>query len=226
MVGRATATPRRGSTSFWRGLKRGPWPPEVVERLVHALDALVHRLRGDAEVVGVVLFGSYARGEFGRKSDVDLLILFEGEEPPERAEIGRAALRTCGEIETEYRLPMHLAPLLASVDRASDLGPDLLHAIWTDGLILYADASALARLQPPGLAPWVAIRFTTVRLSPSERVRLSRLLHGFGSRPGLVQPPGLVLGKGALLVPGAQQKGLRDALDTVGASYDLFPLWG
>jgi len=220
-----TATPRRSSTSFWQGLRRGPWPEEVIERLIVALDHLVKRLGTYDEVAGTILFGSYARGEFGRKSDVDLLILFEGEESPELTEIGRVALRICGDLEVAERLPMHLAPLLASVDRASDLGLPLLHAIWTDGIILCGRASALARIQPAGLAPWTLIKFSTANLPESGRVRLSRRLHGLGARPGLIRPPAMTLGRGTLLVPGSQQQAIRDVLDAVGASYDVLPVW-
>lgn len=225
MGDRATATRSRQSTSFWRNLRRGPWPEPVIERLVEALDRLVQRLRTREDVVGVVVFGSYARGEFGRSSDVDLLILFEGAEHAELSAAERAVLRVIGEVEAECRLPMHLAPLLANVDRPSDLGPDLIHAIWTDGVILYGSASALARLRPPGLTPWTAVRFSVARARPAERVKLSRRLHGLAGRPGIVRPPGITLGPGALLVPGEQQSAVRDALDEAGATYDLIPVW-
>ncbi|MBI2940835.1 MAG: nucleotidyltransferase domain-containing protein [Chloroflexi bacterium] len=225
MGDRETATPRWLSTSFWNSSKRGPWPRTVLERLVSALDTLAQRLRGDDAVVGIILLGSYARGEFGRSSDVDILILFEGEERPELADTGRAALRVVGEVEAEARLPMHLAPLLASVDRPGDLGPDLIHALWADGIILYARAGALARFQPPGLAPWTLIRFSVARARPAERVRLSRRLHGARGRPGILALPALVLGPGAILVPGSQQQAVRAALDEAGATYDLIPVW-
>jgi len=59
------------------------------------LDLLVQRLRAHPDVSAVILFGSYARGEFGRKSDVDLLIVLDFDDadlPPESTAPGRAAL--------------------------------------------------------------------------------------------------------------------------------------
>ena len=35
----------------------------------------------------------------------------------------------------------------------------------------------------------------------------------------------MVLGRGVLLVPAAQQTALRQALDEAGVSYDVIPLW-
>jgi Nucleotidyltransferase domain len=171
------------------------------------------------------VFGSHARGEFGRSSDVDLLILFEGTASPEFSDEGHRALELCGDIEADERLPMHLSPLLASVDRPEDLGPDLLHNIWADGVVLFARANALARLQPPGLNPWTLVRFSVARADPSDRVRLSRRLHGTKRRGGILRAPAVVLGPGALLVPASQQQAVRDALDEAGATYDLFPVW-
>jgi predicted nucleotidyltransferase len=225
MGDRATATLQRPSIDFWSSLRHGPWPKTVIDRLVWALDALVQRLRAGDQVAAVILFGSYARGEFGQSSDVDLLILVEGPARPAIADGYGAASSVVGELEAEARLPMHLAPLLASIEQPDDLGPDLLHAIWADGVVLYARAGALARLRPPGLAPWTLVRFTVARARPYERVRLSRRLHGTAGRSGLIRPPALTLGPGALLVPADLQRAVRNALDEAGATYDLLPVW-
>jgi predicted nucleotidyltransferase len=206
-------------------LRVGPWPNPVSERLVAALDTLVRRLRENRQVAAAILFGSYAREEQGGSSDVDLLILVRGNEDAVLTDFGKSILHTVGEIEAELRLPMHLAPMLASIDRPEDLGPDLIHAIWADGIVLYARAGALARLGPPGLSPWTLVRFTATRARPSERVRLSRRLHGTGRRPGIVRSPAVLLGPGALLIPVEQQRAVRNALDEAGAVYDLFPVW-
>src|SRR5262249_594123 len=137
----------------------------------------------------------------------------------------RAALRVVGEAEAEFRLPMHLSPLLAGVDRPEDLGPDLIHAIWADGVVLYAEAGVLARLQPPGLSPWTVVRFSGAGAAPAEGGRLGRRRRGRGKRAGILRAPARVLGPGALLVPAGQQRAVRDALDEAGATYDLLPVW-
>lgn len=194
-------------------------------RLRRALREIAEQLSAHGEVAGIIVFGSYARGEYGRKSDLDLLILFEGREGPETTAAGGAALQIVGEMESTERLPMHIAPLLASVDRPEDLGPELIHNIWTDGVILYARAAALARLRPEGLSPYAVIRFTMVGARPEDRVRLSRRLHGMQGRGGILAPPAVALGRGVLLVPAAQQTAVRQALDEAGASYDIIPVW-
>ena len=226
MGNREMVTRQRESTSLWRGSKRGPWSEGIYARLAAALDEVVRCLRVEAAVSGVVLFGSYARGDHGRSSDVDLLILLDGATASgEDREVKRAILHRVSQIEADLRLPMHLAPLLAQVGGSAALSADLLHAVWTDGIVLYGRMSTLSRLSPTGLAPWTLVRFSVAHAEPKERVRLSRRLHGMGGKPGLVRPPGLVLGHGALLLPPEQHRSVRDALDEAGATYDLLLVW-
>jgi predicted nucleotidyltransferase len=206
-------------------LRSGPWPEPVVERLVAALDALVRGAREIDGVAAVLVFGSYARGDFGRKSDVDLLVLAAPAEDGALATTRRDAAELVAEVESSFRLPMHLVPLIAAANAPDELGPDLLHAIWTDGVVLFGEAAALGLLQPSGLAPWYVVRFSAADRPPSSGVQLSRLLHGRGGRPGLVRPPALALGRGALLVPATQVRSIREVLDEVGATYDVVAVW-
>ncbi|MCL5264667.1 MAG: nucleotidyltransferase domain-containing protein [Chloroflexi bacterium] len=225
MVGKPMVQQPGGSTNFWTSLRRGPWSERVIRRLLHALNIVVGKLRSYNEVAAVVVFGSYARGEYGLKSDLDLLILFEGLERPETTEAGGAALRIVGEVESEERLPIHIAPLLASIDRPEDLGPELLHNIWADGIILYGEAGALVRLQPKGLTPWTIVRFRVADIPPEDKVRLSRRLHGMKKRGGILGPRAVALGRGVVLIPATQEAAVREALDDAGATYDMFPVW-
>src|SRR6266516_3919006 len=72
-AGRAMDMLRSASTRSWPHWTSGLWPEATLARLAAALDDLVEQLRREPLVSGVVLFGSYARGDYGRSSDVDLL---------------------------------------------------------------------------------------------------------------------------------------------------------
>jgi predicted nucleotidyltransferase len=219
------ATRRVGSTSFWRKLSNGLWAKPIAERIESALDYVVARLRHDDAVVGVLAFGSYARGDFGRTSDLDLLILLRPVSGNERPEIEQRIVSTVIDAEAIMRLSVHLAPLIVVASNPEELGSSLLHEIWTDSIIFYADAAALATLQPSGLAPWNVIRFSLGGAMPRDRVRLARRLHGTAGRAGAIRLPGLNLARGAAFVPADQARTVRDALDEARASYDLIPVW-
>ncbi|MGH2460326.1 MAG: nucleotidyltransferase domain-containing protein [Chloroflexota bacterium] len=219
------ATRLTGSTSFWRELRRGPWDKPVTDRIEAALDDLVRRLRSDDAVVAVVVFGSYARGDFGRKSDVDLLILLRSLPEREREAAEGRVVSAAVEAESAAHLPVHLAPLVADADHPEALGAALPHELWTDGVVLYGAMSALARLQPTGLSPWDVVRFSLQGVAPNERVRLARRLHGAAQREAIIRLPGIDLARGAALVPADQARAVRDALDNAGAIYDIIPVW-
>jgi len=193
--------------------------------MVDALDGLTRQLRTDDAVVAIVVFGSYARGEFGRKSDLDLLILLRCLPEGERGAAERRVVQAVLDAEAGARLPVHLAPLVADASDPAALGPALLHELWTDGVVLYGETAALAALQPSGLAPWNVVRFSLRATPSSERVRLARRLHGSGTRPGIIRLPGLDLARGAAFVPAEQIRAVRAALDDAGATYDIIPVW-
>jgi predicted nucleotidyltransferase len=195
----------------------------VLDRLSRALNSVAEQAARTDGVTAIAIFGSYARAEHGLKSDVDLLVLVADGDAGETAR--RGMLEAIGEAEVTELLPMHLAPLVVQASRPDDLGPSLLHSLWSDGVILFARAGWLARLQPTGLAPFALVRFASSRASPSERVRLSRKLHGTGGRRGILGPGSLTLGPGVLLLPAGQLAPIRAALDEAGSSYDVIAVW-
>lgn len=219
------ATRLLGSKSFWQRLRGGPWDKPVVDRIEVALETITRRLRASDDVIGIVVFGSYARGDFGRKSDLDLLVILRPTLNGDQDGVRRHAINIVSEVESETRLPVHIAPFVTSAGDPDGLGAEFLHELWTDGVVLYGEASTLAMLQPSGLAPWSVVRFSLDGTLPKERVRLARRLHGTRGKPGIIRLPGLNLSRGAALVPAEQTRAVRDALDDAGAVYDIVPVW-
>ena len=222
-------------TSFWKSLNRGPWGEHAAHRIEDVLEALSVRLASLDGVVALIVYGSYARGEAGRQSDLDLLVLFEKAEQMRRQE--KEALSLASRAESEGRLPVHVSPLLASLDDLGGLGDDLVHAIASDGIVLYGQLSTLSRFVPGQPTPAVIVTFSLPGASTAERMRLRRRLHGYtawrersGQRQrvtyvGLITPPARVLGSGVLLVPGERRSVVLRVLDEAGATYTETSVW-
>lgn len=227
---------RQGAViSFWKSLKRGPWSEHTARRIENVLQTLPVRLASLDGIVALIVYGSYARGEAGRQSDLDLLILFEKAEQVRRLE--KETLSLISRAESEGRLPVHISPLLASLDDLEGLGDDLIHAIASDGVVIYGQLSALARFVPGQSTPAVIITFSLPGVSAAERMRLRRRLQGYaawreknGQRrrvtyAGLITPPARNLGPGVLLVPGERRSAVLQALDEAGAIYTETHVW-
>lgn len=186
-------------------------------------------------MVALMVYGSYARGEAGRRSDLDLLILFAEAEQLRRHE--KEVLGFISQAESEGRLPVHISPLLASLDGLGEMGDDLVHAIATEAIILYGQLSTLTRFVPQQPSPATIITFSLPDARSAVRMRLNRRLHGYaawrtrnGQRrrvtyPGLITPPARSLGPGVLLVPGERRSAVREALDEAGAIFTETGVW-
>lgn len=199
------------------------------------LISLAIRLASLDGMAALIIYGSYARGEAGRRSDLDLLILFEEADQLQRGD--REALALISQAEAEARLPVHISPLLASLDHLEGLGDDLLHTLSCEGVILYGHLATLSRLLPQQPTPAVLITFSLQDTTPAVRMRLNRRLHGYTAwrtrndrreqvtYAGLVTPPARSLGSGVLLIPGERRTAVIEALEEAGATYTETAVW-
>lgn len=97
-------------------------------------------------IVCAYLFGSEARGEAGRGSDVDIAVLYRNEPPSSLDGLG---LDLAAEIEDSLGRPVDLVVL----NRAS---PDLIHRVLRDGiLVLETDRSARIRFEMKARAEYL-----------------------------------------------------------------------
>ncbi len=84
----------------------------VIEPVVRAFRAALQTLYGD-RLHGVVLYGSYARGDYNDESDIDLLVVLNDAQVDTYREI-----RKITEVETQLLLTYGLAvsPLPVAID--------------------------------------------------------------------------------------------------------------
>jgi len=116
---------------------------EVLQKVMRFLKELVRELRaqfGD-NLVSVVLFGSFARGDFDQRSDIDLLIVFE-DLPPSFFERHRLFYTVERKVEAGFN-PLRergylcqFMPVLKTRQQASYHSPLYLDMV-EDGKILY-----------------------------------------------------------------------------------------
>ena len=89
--------------------------PEKVNRIINEFITEVNRTFGE-RVKKIILFGSYARGDFNKNSDIDIMILTDltdDEIVQCRSEIVQLAYN----IEWNNKFNIHLSPLVKNIDR-------------------------------------------------------------------------------------------------------------
>lgn len=109
----------------WNGRTAREWLPEVVEKVVQEFDPL-----------RILLFGSLARGDEDRDSDIDLLVVFPEVENKREA---RIALR-----RATAELPVPVDFVVTHPDeiaRRGDLVGDILRPALREGEVVYERAA-------------------------------------------------------------------------------------
>jgi uncharacterized protein len=107
---------------LYKGRRLDEWLPEIVERIVERFDPL-----------RVILFGSLARGEAGRNSDVDLLVVMPDGIEDER----RVTVEILGALKD---LPISKDIVVTTpeeIERRGDLVGTVLRPALREGKVLY-----------------------------------------------------------------------------------------
>lgn len=152
------------------------------------------RLRG---LLSVVLYGSYARGDFGRKSDVDLLLIFDTKANARRSE-RRVNIMTA-------RSNVLMRPVTETLEELEAKPQEYVRTAMAEGYVLYMREGgfnlrkATAML---GLRPQYLITYELHTLSKSDKNRVNYALFGRGNYKGVARRLGLTkIAAATLLVP-------------------------
>ncbi len=118
------------------------------EELINIYEKLLTRTTDDikkyfgADLISIILFGSMARGEIQKNSDIDLLIITENL-PEERLKRQDIFMKLEGEINLEIKqiyekwgFYPYISPILKTADEAKCLSPLYLDMV-TDARIIY-----------------------------------------------------------------------------------------
>lgn len=108
---------------LYRGRTLENWVPEAVERIVEAFDPLK-----------IILFGSVARGDAGRDSDIDLLVVFEHVEWERKRELTVEVLRVLADLPAPKDV---VVTDLDEISRRGDLVGTVLRPALREGRVVY-----------------------------------------------------------------------------------------
>lgn len=165
----------------------------------------------------IILFGSVARGEEDRRSDTDLLLIFESEESALKAEDETA------KISAENK-ELKLSIVNKSYKELSS-DPYFAFEVIRDGIVLYKKPSLLAlKSQVLPARPYYIYIFDFKGFGQHEKSRISTAL--YGRRKGKHEYRGLIdavggfkLGRGAILVPASAFRQVETFFETNKVKY-------
>lgn len=185
------------------------------------LYSLVNKISKENGVIAVVLYGSYARGEAGRKSDIDLLIAVRDKKIEKKI--------------TGIILSDKTSKVVPSIVSEKELAesPYYFYEILKDGIVLYKNPKL--HLKIPLALPqkaFILYQLDVSKLIQREKVRLNRAIYGsmfrkkikgkeveYKYKGELEKIKGEMIGKGAIMVPSSAEKIIDSLLDSYKVKY-------
>ncbi len=166
----------------------------------------IERLVEDNDLIDIVVFGSFIRGE--RYRDIDVCVIGHTKTPEERIEIVKDLSNILGE-----RFHVTYSSLESLFE-----GEPIWRAIFHEGYSVLRNSPISELL---GMRSVVIFSYSLEGLSASEKVRLTYTLKGRKSGEGLVEKyGGVYLGRGVIMVPVEHSDSFREVFDLWNVKYD------
>ncbi|MBI5389230.1 nucleotidyltransferase domain-containing protein [Candidatus Woesearchaeota archaeon] len=188
-----------------------------ISRSQKMLDALRAQLKSIDAISAVVIFGSYARGDFSEKhSDIDLLVFLDKQDPD--ASLEESIKRAVLEKSTVYGLPIHL---LFQYRRITEEDRGLVQTIADEGKPLFAKETLIIGKNILGLKSHNVVRFDYSSANQVAKNKLQRLLYGYRTKgkqyKGLVDEENVITaGRGAIIIPEELREKVLHLAQTMG----------
>ncbi len=171
------------------------------------IEKFVKKIRNIPDLECIILFGSISRNEADKRSDIDLLLVFDCENP-------KSYLSEIISIITSLKPHREIKPTITNL---SDYDEEFLQTVIREGKVLWG--KVVISTKNLLLKPYRLIAYDLSNLKPSKKVKISRLIHGYESKKivnkeikhykytGLKEEYGVkVISKNTLLLPEKHSK--------------------
>lgn len=187
------------------------------------------------EVAYIFLFGSVAKGDADRRSDIDIFIVLDTydknfEDMEAKVRVSELALA----LEREYDRSIQL---VFTNRNYTGLDEHFIEEVFKEGLLLYAK-SPLIKAGSLKLEHYIMIIFSLEGFNSSDKMRIKRILYGYSSQKivgskryeskkiGLVQKlQGLRIGAGVIAIPSKNVLNMEKELNRLKLTFKKIDLW-
>ena len=182
-----------------------------------------------------ILFGSAVDGSFSKKSDIDVLLIFDIDGNPEVGPEAEKIHRLSGEISTGHSLSHPFSFVMYS--KGETIDHSLLREVLRNGIVLFTRPSEVLDVPRDGLRAYSLISYTLKGMEPRDKMGLQRGLYGYrvtrkvgdksyqSSSPGLVGQSGRRIGPTSFLILDERAEDARELLRKRGFRFEEVPVW-
>ena len=187
------------------------------------------------DVANIFLFGSVAKGSADRRSDIDILVVFDTDNIDfEKMEAKTKLSELALSLEKEYDKNIQVVFTNKNYD---GLDRYFIEGVMKEGILLYAKSPHIV-IGSLELEYYAMVVFSLERLSCGDKMKVKRTLYGYKTRKlvngktyerekiGLVQRlEGLRVGAGVIAVPRKNAYELEQELGKLKISFRKIDLW-
>jgi len=134
------------------------------------IERFVEKAKNIPNLECIILFGSMVRDEADKRSDIDLLIIFDEEKP-------KTHISDIMEIVTSLKPHREIKPTLTNL---TDYDEEFLITVLREGKVLWG--KIIITTDNVLLKPFRLISYDISTLKPSKKVKVSRIIHGYQSK--------------------------------------------
>lgn len=168
---------------------------------------------------GVVLFGSVLEGDVNKKSDIDLLLVFDCPHNPETGKESKKAISIGGDITYKYNIENNFSFVVVNKKDIGDTDEEFLQKVTKEGIVIWQKGGFLDIKRHPGMQTMILLQYTTKGLSQTQERNFLRKLYGYQDKPGLADQYARKIGKGVLLIESKLWPKFAKLLDEASVNY-------
>jgi len=142
----------------------------MLKRDSNLIEAFITKVRTLPNVRGAVLFGSMARGDFDRRSDIDILLVIDDSKP-------RKFLTQVVHMISELHPHREIQVTLTNLKDRDEI---FLRNVFKEGRILFG--SFLLNADGVALKHYFLVAYDLTGANPVKQVKVSRKVHGYRSK--------------------------------------------
>lgn len=213
-------------------------PRVIPDKFALPLIDFINRLERVPHLRAAMLFGSVAKGEVHKKSDIDILLLFEMKGNPETRREGRIAHEIASEVSKRHDLEHSFSFVMYNVNEMGRTELDFLKKVMKEGIGIWIRTDVGTLTEPhSSLQPRTIISYSLSGLTPREKMAVHRALYGYrveksvkgktylNASPGLIKDIGEKLGPGLVLVESGRAEDVVEILTKYGAELRSRDVW-
>lgn len=176
-------------------------------------------------LVGVILFGSAVTGDMSKKSDIDLLLVFDTNHNPEMGKEAEKAHEITSNISAKYDLPYPFSFVFVNKGNMEEVESDFLWNVVKEGIVIWGKPQEILMKAPhPSLEPLMLIRYSVKELNEKDKRKMLRWL--YTSKKRIIGAEKERLAPGVLLIKAEKFEEIKKVFDKFNVKYSVKKIWG